>query len=87
MTRFLQDIARLHQMDEREFLSFAFQLVSTYRRESDAQEPIAVALTRKNLDLKDAAAAERVGILLAMLQHVHDPQIASGLIADQNAVA
>jgi hypothetical protein len=67
---------RVDRMSDREFRGLQLQLVSRYRLNEEEQEPIAVALTRKNRSQSVAPASrKRVDEILIMLDHIHDPFI------------
>jgi hypothetical protein len=67
---------RLDRMSDREFRGLQLQLVSRYRLNEDEQEPIAVALNRKNRAEAGASpACRRANDILIMLDHIHDPFI------------
>jgi hypothetical protein len=67
---------RLDRMSDREFRGLQLQLVSRYRLNEDEQEPIAVALNRKNrAEVGASPARRRADDILIMLDHIHDPFI------------
>jgi hypothetical protein len=69
-------LERLDRMTDREFRGFQFQLVSRYRLNEDEQEPIAVALTRRNRsEATVSTSRHRADETLSMLEHIHDPFI------------
>ena len=69
-------LERLDRMSDRDFRGLQLQLVSRYRLNEDEQEPIAVALTRKNRAQSAAVPSRhRVDDILIMLDHIHDPFI------------
>lgn len=69
-------LERLDRMSDRDFRGLQLQLVSRYRLNEDEQEPIAVALTRKNRAQSVAVPSRhRVDDILIMLDHIHDPFI------------
>ena len=73
-----KQIRELERLGETDFLRLEFDLVSHYRRHVDDQEWIAVELTQKNLTASDDhVVRERVGEIMAMLDHVHDPLISA----------
>jgi len=67
---------RVDRMSDREFHGLQLQLVSRYRLNEEEQEPIALALTRKNrAQAKATSSRHRVDEILIMLDHIHDPFI------------
>ena len=67
---------RLDRMSDRDFRLLQLNLVSRYRLNEDEQEPIALALTRKNIAQAAAAPSRhRVDDIIIMLDHIHDPFI------------
>ena len=74
-TNLRKQIREIERLGDTDFLRLEFDLVSHYRRYADDQEWIAVELTRKNISAGDEVVRERVGEIMAMLDHVHDPLI------------
>ena len=62
-------------LDAESFHRWEFDLVQRYRRNEDEQEPIAIAVTRRNLADCTPLERDRIEELLAMLDTVHDPFI------------
>lgn len=75
--RMRRQIDEIELLGESDFLKLEYELVAHYRRFADDQEWIAVELTRKNMAAGTSQARRRVGEILAMLDHVHDPLIAA----------
>lgn len=73
-------------MDPEEFHAYEYELVRLYRSDEQAQEAIAIALTRANLSPSTPLLRSRLGEIFAMLQHVYDPMI-SGVREDDDVLA
>jgi hypothetical protein len=66
---------RLGALDDATFHAWEFGIVQRYRRHEEEQEPIAMAVTRRNLADCDLRERQRIEELLAMLDSAHDPFI------------
>lgn len=76
-SRVRKQIEQIDLLGESDFRELEFNLVSHYRRCAEDQEWISVELTRKKKSVESSLAEQRLSEILAMLDHVHDPLIAS----------
>lgn len=74
-TRLLQDIDYIDFLSDSQFRELELEIVRRYRQNEQDQELIAVTLIRKLLSEPENRTKDRVGEILAMLAHVHDPLI------------
>ena len=70
-------IRQIELLGESDFRRLEFDLVSHYRRHEADQELIAVELSRRNCASSDPVLRSRLGEIMAMLDHVHDPFISA----------
>ena len=72
-----KQIRQIELLGESDFRRLEFELVSHYRRHEDDQEMIAVELSQRTRASSDPVLRSRVGEIIAMLDHVHDPFISA----------
>jgi hypothetical protein len=72
-----KQIREIELLGESDFRRLEFDLVSHYRRNEADQELIAVELSSRSRASSDPVLRSRVGEIIAMLDHVHDPFISA----------